>query len=52
MVCFILVNSSPKPSGIFIDPVDELISDKLELNESYNELISLTLDAALAKFVL
>ena len=27
-----------------MEPVDELISDKLELSESYNELISLTFD--------
>jgi hypothetical protein len=46
IVAFILVNSSPSPSGMFIEEVEEFTSLKDLFKESYNSLILVSLEAA------
>ena len=43
---FILVNSSPRPSGMFIEEVEEFTSLKVLFKESYNSFILVSLEAA------
>ena len=46
IVDFILFSSSPRPSGIFIEDVDEFTSLNVLFNESYNSFMLVSLAAA------